>query len=201
MLNFRKYSTEQLTDLGFINDPRIRDQVEQFALSCRIPTDLKPSVQLALLTAARTELSKLIVAKLMRSTVRASAADYLELEQSNWAMRPAGRSHHSLTPGGRFKADALAKLFARELGIHFFLRGGDRYQQSIKCTCGWHYHHNRNEGHEASAFARRMGEHLESVGQNAASVVAGDLPSQPATTTALPSAFMLPTTTTTSPGD
>jgi hypothetical protein len=188
MLNYSKYSADDLV----INDPKLRAQSEKFIRSIRTPTDLKPSVQLALLTAARTELSKLVVAKLMRSTVRASAVDYLELERSNWAIRAAGRSFHSLTPGGRFKADALAKLFARELDIHFFMTRGARFQSSVACTCGWTYSHSRNEGHERSAFARRMGEHLESVGQTAASVVAGYLvPPQPATTTAQPSAFML----------
>lgn len=188
MINYNKYSADDLV----INDPKLRAECEKFVLSCRIPTDLKPSVQLALLITARTELSKLVCAKLKSSTVRASAADYMELEQSNWAIRAAGRSFHSLTPGGRFKADALAKLFARDLGIHFFMTRGARFQTSVACTCGWTYSHSRNEGHERSAFARRMGEHLESVGQKAASVVAGDLvPSQqPATTTALPSAFM-----------
>ncbi len=89
----------------------------------------------------------------------------------------------------------IARLFKREIPVERYIVRANHewaiFQQSIKCTCGWSYHHSRNEGHEASAFARRMGEHLQSVGEKAATVVAGDLPPSPATTApALSSAFM-----------
>jgi hypothetical protein len=157
------------------------------------PQDLTPSQQLALLMLNnRNQLAKECVAKLYASTVKAGWADFQALVERRWAA-PDGKGRHKILPGGRFNADALARIVAKQLDIHFFMQGGSRFQATLRCTCGWTYSHSRNEGHERSAFARRMGEHLESVGQKAATVVAGNpVPSQqPATTTELPSVFML----------
>lgn len=138
-------------------------------------TDLSPSQQLALLTLARTELSRMCVAALQRSTVRATAIDYFHLQQAGLAIRERGSRWHEITPRGKWRADSLARIVARDLSLHLIIRsGGGRYESSVSCTCGkFHYSHSRNEGHERTAFARRIGAHLREVGASYADVVMG----------------------------
>lgn len=164
-ISFSSYAAHPIfeTSLTGQSKPTIEPQTDPYILT--------PQQQMALLTIRRTELCQEIARKLMHSTVRASEGDYLELTKRGLITRQGTR--RIVTYLGKRRADRIANELARELGLHFFSPGGRRFETFVVCSCGWKYSHSRNEGHERSAFGRRMAEHLSKVGEAKASVVAG----------------------------
>lgn len=77
---------------------------------------LTPGQQCALLYLRRSYLSRIVVARLQASTIRAGANDYQALEQFHLAHRKAD-GFHELTPRGHFKANEVARDLAKEYGI------------------------------------------------------------------------------------
>lgn len=132
---------------------------------------LSAAEQFALLDIRRSDLSRMVVDKLRSSTVRASPHDYDSLIRKGLAYHQGGKLIISYV--GKLRADRIANESAKTLELHFFTRGFGRFETYVACSCGWNYHHSRNEGHERSAFSKRMGQHLREVGQAKASVVAG----------------------------
>jgi hypothetical protein len=155
------------------------------------PSPLTAGQQLALLITRRSTLSSAVVDKLKRSTAKASPHDFDHLVRRGLAQRHASGRFLIVTFTGKLQADRIASALARDLKLHFFVTGGGRYSGYVACMCGWKYSHSRNEGHERSAFARRMSQHLAEVGQAKADVVAGPPPTDDPI--ARGSAFMLQT--------
>jgi hypothetical protein len=159
----------------FTGYPRLQS-VEVLAAEARPlpqPVELTAQQQLALFMLIKSELCRELVETLRKSTVMAGAAEFAHLVALGWAERKPGSRYHDITPIGRFQGDRLAKKAAFDLDVHLFITSGARFQTSVRCSCGWTYYHNRNEGHERRAFARRASEHLADVGKRRAAIVAG----------------------------
>lgn len=106
-----------------------------------MPVDLSPSEQIALLTLRRNQssLSRMIVERMTRSTVRASFQDYQSLIRQGFAMRKAGEQLHVITPKGFVRAQMVEHVLAKELGIErdrhvFGIRTDGRYGRFTKST-------------------------------------------------------------------
>lgn len=78
--------------------------------------EFTPAQQMAMLYLRKSDLSKLVYAKLLHSTVRASAATYHELTIMRYA-EPKGDGFHRLTWLGWNKANDLADELAKEFSI------------------------------------------------------------------------------------
>lgn len=81
-----------------------------------------PQQQLAMLILRKSELSKAVVAKLQRSTVKAGEQDYQFLVTERLAKHTGIR--RELLPMGRWQADRIARELARLLDIPILRMGG-----------------------------------------------------------------------------
>lgn len=81
-----------------------------------VTSDFTPGQTLAMLAMRRSELSRAVVTKLLNSTARAALEDYQDMMTLGYALRGADGLHR-LTPRGHFKANALARVLAEQLGI------------------------------------------------------------------------------------
>jgi hypothetical protein len=141
--------------------------------------DLTPGQQFALfmLASKQSQLAAGIVEQLRKSTVRAGAQEYAELMRRGYAMRDRATVYHVITAAGRFHADRLAKIAARELGIHSFVTRADRLWNHISCMgCGWSHRFTANVHHVQSINAKWMSRHLQEVGEQRATIIAGSVP-------------------------
>jgi hypothetical protein len=141
--------------------------------------DLTPGQQFALfmLASRQSQLAADIVEQLRKSTVRAGAQEYAELLRRGYAMRDRATVYHVITPAGRFQADRLAKIAAKELGIHSFVTRADRLWNHISCMgCGWSHRFTADVHHVQSINAKWMSRHLREVGEQRATIIAGSAP-------------------------
>lgn len=102
---------------GFFNvsAARVRVDAAPAKAPALISQDFTPGQTLALLK-MRGEAAREVHDRLMLSTARATLEDYADLATLGYAIRKAD-GYHRLTPRGHFKANALAKELAAQLGV------------------------------------------------------------------------------------
>lgn len=81
-----------------------------------ITSEFTPGQTLAMLRMRGSELSMMVHNKLRNGTARATLEDYTDLATLGYARRLADQTHR-LTPHGHFKANALTKALAVQLGL------------------------------------------------------------------------------------
>lgn len=143
------------------------------------PPVLSAQLQYALFTLAsrkptNSKLAALILEALRKSTVMAGAFEYSELMRLGYATREQGTSYHAITPAGRFLSDRLAKIAAKQLGIHHFRTWSDIRHNHILCeSCGWSHAFSADLHHVRQRNGEWMALHLQEARQARATIEAG----------------------------
>lgn len=97
---------------GYVASKRDEPIIERKPVS----HEFTPAQQMALVYLRKSELSRLVYAKLLHSTVCAGATAYRELEAMRFAERKSD-GYHQLTFIGWCKANELTDELAKEFGI------------------------------------------------------------------------------------
>lgn len=125
-----------------------------------------PGRQMALMTWARTDLTRAVVEKLKSSsTVRAGRNDYGFLIATGFAERKHGPrgQYFVLSRDGQARARNCARLVARSFDMHLPLYSEERYNATVRCTCG-HFCGLARKGRNTTASLRiQYGHHLDRV--------------------------------------
>lgn len=91
------------------------------------------------------------------------ARNFHALIDSGYAVKNKSNRFHSATQSGFGAARVLAKLIAKDRGWHVFWTGNNRYDMTLRCTCGWSTQLSKNQGHLLSQQMAAETRHLRTV--------------------------------------